>query len=182
MTNVPKFLSNHAFPTDITDDITAMVRVNLAGEESAVTIYEGQYKALQDDPIAPTILEMKTHEEDHRTAFREWAGRVHARPSLFGMVWKAAGKALGYGAGILGPSYAMAQTEAVEAVIEEHYAEQICMMPPGAFRDLLIKCQAEEAEHKHLGSTMRKNSLALDGWMALTRFGTRLAIKVAKRI
>lgn len=182
MTQAQKFLPTQGFPSDVGDDIKTMVRVNLAGEESAVTIYEGQYKALQDDPIASTILEMKVHEEEHRAEFREWTRRTHARPSLFGMVWKAAGRALGYIAGVLGPSYAMAQTEAVETVIEEHYAEQIHTTEPGEFRDLLIKCQAEEADHKHLGATMRKQSLMLEGWMALTRLGTRLAIKIAKRI
>lgn len=182
MTQSQKFLSKDAFPTDVEDDINAMVRVNLAGEESAVTIYEGQYQALEDDPIASTILEMKVHEEGHCAAFRAWTKRTHARPSLFGIMWKIAGRALGYVAGVLGPSYAMAQTEAVEAVIEEHYAEQIRISAPGEFRNLLIKCQAEEAEHKHLGATMRKHSLSLEAWMLLTRLGTRLAIKVAKRI
>ena len=35
-----------------------MVRVNLAGEESAVTIYEVNIR--QQGRLAPTILEMKT--------------------------------------------------------------------------------------------------------------------------
>lgn len=182
MVLVKKFLSPYEFPVSPEEDVQKMVRVNLAGEESAVTIYEGQYKALKEDPIASTIEEMKAHEMEHRSAFLEWAKYTHTRPSLFGMIWKAAGFALGYVAGRLGPSYAMAQTQAVEMVIEEHYGQQVSAMTPGPFKDLLVKCQEEEIEHKHLGAQMREHSLALDVWMVLTCLGTKVAIKVAQRI
>ncbi|WP_052545659.1 demethoxyubiquinone hydroxylase family protein [Candidatus Hepatobacter penaei] len=176
------FLPAHPFPCPVEDDFSSMIRVNLAGEQSAVTIYEGQMRALGDDAIAPVIEEMKVHEEEHEALFLALVRQHHVRPSLFGVLWRWAGYGLGWVAGKLGPSYAMAQTEAVETVIEQHYQEQIDHVPPGDFRTTLKKCQEDEHHHKAVGAQTRNRSLSLDGWMLLTRLGTRLAVRIAKRI
>ncbi len=175
-------LPTHPFPCPIEDDLPSMIRVNLAGEQSAVTIYEGQMRALGDDEVVSMVEEMKAHEQEHEALFLDLVRQHHVRPSLFGVLWRWAGCGLGWVAGKLGPSYAMAQTEAVETVIEQHYQEQIDHVPPGDFRATLRQCQEDEQHHKALGAQSRDHSLTLDGWMLLTRLGTRLAVRIAKRI
>lgn len=176
------FLPKTSFPGDVRLPLARMVRVNLAGEESAVAIYKGQLQALAKTPAAPDIQDMLQHEQEHAEAFVHWMGKLHARPSLFGFFWRTAGYGLGFLAGKLGTSYAMAQTEAVEKVIEIHYGEQISQIAPGPFRALLEKCQAEEAHHKEVGAAQHTSGLLLDSWMRLTSLGTMLAVRIAERV
>ena len=176
------FLPSRGFPVRVEDTLDDMIRVNLAGEDSAVAIYSGQLRALEGDMVSATISDMKTHEQEHKEAFETWMKRYHVRPSFFGFFWHVAGYALGFLSGKLGSSYAMAQTEAVETVIETHCQRQIDQIKSGPFRSLLKKCQLEEVHHKEISSQTRSQHLGLDFWMLATRVGTKVAVRIAKRI
>jgi ubiquinone biosynthesis monooxygenase Coq7 len=69
------------------------------------------------------------------------------RPTLFGPFWHVAGFALGVGTALLGPKAAMACTEAVETVIDEHYGEQTDALADGSDPELkaMIDLAAQEA-------------------------------------
>jgi len=177
------FLPKYPLPVDLKESYAQMLRVNLAGEEGAVAIYKGQLSKTHQEHEKKEIEEMLSHETEHCKLFQREM-RIHqSRPSLFSLLWNP----LGYGVGRLSMSfgyhYAMAQTEAIEEVIVEHYQTQIDQTDlQSTWGKLLKQCQEDEAHHQHIGKENSDTSLTLDLWRVLTRLGTRTCIALAKRI
>ena len=109
--------------------IASMLRVDHAGEYSAVAIYRGQQavfgrsSATQD--IAAQLVEMEAEEQHHLDSFDTMLNARRVRPTALGPLWQVAGYSLGVVTALMGKKAAHACTEAVETVIEQHYAEQI---------------------------------------------------------
>lgn len=106
-----------------------ILRVDHAGELGAVWIYRGQ-RAVFDagrgrERVAGQLAEMEGHEAEHLKAFDTLLVERGVRPTLFAPIWRAAGFALGAATALMGEKAAHACTEAVETVIEGHYAGQI---------------------------------------------------------
>ena len=106
-----------------------MLRVDHAGELGAVAIYQGQravFAALDKPPaLAADLEQMAAHEATHLAAFDRLLNQRGVRPTVLVPLWRLAGFALGAGTALLGEKAAHACTEAVESVIEQHYADQI---------------------------------------------------------
>ena len=106
-----------------------MLRVDHAGELGAVAIYQGQravFAALDTPPLlAGALEEMAAHEAVHLAAFDRLLTARGVRPTLLTPLWRLAGFVLGAGTALMGEKAAHACTEAVESVIEQHYAAQI---------------------------------------------------------
>lgn len=102
--------------------LDSYIRVNHAGEFGAVRIYQGQIDALGDNPI---IQEMLSQEKEHLSAFEEEMRARKIRPTAFLPLWSALGYGLGFISGKIGKSAAMACTQAVEEIIDEHYLMQL---------------------------------------------------------
>jgi ubiquinone biosynthesis monooxygenase Coq7 len=97
--------------------LAEILRVDHAGELGAVYIYRGQRAVLD--------ARGEAQEAVHLAAFDRLLPEHGVRPTVFTPLWRLAGFALGAGTALLGQTAAHACTEAVETVIEEHYAGQI---------------------------------------------------------
>lgn len=166
-----------------------MLRVDHAGEYGAVAIYRGQravFDALgHKQETAAAIAEMEAGEEEHLSTFDALLAERRVRPTLLAPLWNAAGFGLGAATALMGEKAAMACTEAVEDVIEKHYAEQ---------------AEALETDEPELAATIRKfrddeighkttaeeaGAREAPGYSLLSaaiKAGCRAAIKVAERI
>lgn len=125
-----------------------MIRVDHAGEYGADRIYAGQMFVLgQDKKTGPLIQHMwdqarkysvsftflyvptrssLKQEKDHLEAFEKMMPEYRVRPTILLPIWHLAGFALGAGSALIGGKEgAMAATVAVEAVITEHYNDQV---------------------------------------------------------
>ena len=107
--------------------LAEILRVDHAGELGAVYIYRGQRAVLdrRGGKLAGQLAHMEDQEAVHLAAFDRLLSDRGVRPTLMTPLWRAAGFALGAGTALLGEKAAHACTEAVETVIEEHYAGQI---------------------------------------------------------
>ncbi len=109
--------------------LAEILRVDHAGELGAVAIYQGQravFAALdKPPPLAAEVEEMAAHEAVHLAAFDRLLTARGVRPTVLTPLWRLAGFALGAGTALMGEKAAHACTEAVETVIEQHYADQI---------------------------------------------------------
>ena len=109
--------------------LAEILRVDHAGELGAVAIYQGQravFAALDKPPaLAAELEEMAAHEAVHLSAFDRLLTARGVRPTVLVPLWRLAGFALGAGTALLGEKAAHACTEAVESVIEQHYADQV---------------------------------------------------------
>src|SRR5688572_28452690 len=166
-----------------------ILRVDHAGELGVVHIYRGQRAVLGAAPgrerIAGQLAEMESHEAEHLSRFDRLLTERQVRPTAMAPLWRLAGFALGAGTALLGDKAAHACTEAVETVIEEHYAGQIAEL---ADRDPelaaeLTKFRDEELAHRDLA--VEEGAREAPGYALLSaviRTGCRAAIKISEKI
>jgi ubiquinone biosynthesis monooxygenase Coq7 len=166
-----------------------ILRVDHAGELGAVSIYRGQRAVLGAAPgherIAGQLAEMEGHEAEHLARFDRLLTQHKVRPTALAPVWRLAGFALGAGTALMGDKAAHACTEAVETVIEEHYADQVTEIAdrePELAAEL-ERFRQEELAHRDLART--EGAREAPGYAllsAIIRTGCRAAIKISEKV
>lgn len=166
-----------------------MLRVDHAGELGAVHIYRGQQAVLGQakghERTTAQLKEMEGHEAVHLARFDELLNQHRVRPTLMAPVWRAAAFAIGAGTALLGDKAAHACTEAVETVIEKHYADQIAEIgdrDPELAAEL-TKFRDEELAHRDIA--IEEGAREAPGHPILTaviQAGCRAAIKISEKI
>lgn len=167
------------------DLVDAMIRVDHAGEYGAKRIYDGQLAVLGGTPAGAVIAEMAEQEQRHLDHFDDLLVRRRVRPTALSPIWHAAGYALGVGSALLGEKAAMACTEAVESVIDEHYAEQARRLgdDEAPLRATIEEFRADEQEHHDTALEQgAAQAPAHDLLTGAVRTGTRLAIWLSTRV
>ncbi|MBT5435283.1 MAG: demethoxyubiquinone hydroxylase family protein [Rhodospirillaceae bacterium] len=167
------------------DLVKAMIRVDHAGEYGAKRIYDGQLAVLGDSPSARVIAHMADQEQRHLDHFDDLLVERRVRPTLLSPVWHVAGYALGVGSALLGEKAAMACTEAVESVIDEHYADQADKLgdDEAELRSTVEQFRAEEQEHHDTALEHgAAEAPAHDLLTGAVKTGTRLAIWLSTRV
>lgn len=170
--------------------IEQMLRVDHAGEYGAVAIYGGQRAIYGTLPhkvrIARQLEEMEADEQVHLEAFDALLVEHHARPTALGPIWNMAGHALGAVTALMGDKAAHACTEAVETVIEQHYASQVTelrAMGEDTLADRFDQFRTEELAHRDLAiEEGAKDAPGYPLLSGLIQAGCRLAIKVSEKI
>jgi ubiquinone biosynthesis monooxygenase Coq7 len=166
-----------------------ILRVDHAGELAAVQIYRGQQAvfaaARGKQAAAEEFSELGRQEEAHLEAFETLLTRRGVRPSLLSPLWSAAGFALGAATALIGEEAAHACTEAVESVIEQHYAGQVAELTEvePELAGQLDRYRAEELAHHD--QAIESGARDAPGYGLLTRViraGCRAAIKTAERV
>jgi ubiquinone biosynthesis monooxygenase Coq7 len=165
--------------------IERMIRVDHAGEYGAKRIYDGQLAVLGQSAAAPSIRRMAEQEENHLRAFDQLIVERRVRPTLLSPLWHIAGFALGAGTALLGPKAAMACTEAVEEVIDAHYARQASAL---GSEEAELKATIEEFrthEIEHRDAARAEGAKDAPAYALLTnavKAGSRLAIWLSERL
>ena len=169
--------------------LSEILRVDHAGELGAAHIYRGQQAVLGAAPRhARTAEQLKTmaeQEAEHLHAFDRLLTERQVRPSLLAPFWRAAGLALGAGTALLGDKAAHACTEAVESVIERHYADQIAELADGEpeLAKTLSRFRDEELAHRDLAvDEGARQAPGYELLSTLIRAGCRAAIKISEKI
>ncbi|BCW87791.1 3-demethoxyubiquinol 3-hydroxylase [Alphaproteobacteria bacterium SO-S41] len=171
------------------DDIAAMIRVDHAGEYGAVRIYEGQLAVLGASPAtarsAALVRHMAAQEDAHLATFDRLIAERGVRPTVLAPVWDAAGFALGAVTALMGETAAMACTEAVEEVIDAHYAAQEEKLKgrDAELEDVVTRFRAEEIEHRD--TARAEGAKEAPAYPVLTGFvkaGVRLAIRLSEKV
>jgi len=166
-----------------------ILRVDHAGELAAVYIYRGQRAVLNKAPgkdrIAYQLQEMEAHEAEHLAAFNQLLTQRRVRPTLLTPVWRAAAFALGAGTALMGEKAAHACTEAVETVIEKHYAGQIAELTerePGLAAEL-TRFRDDELSHRDQAISEGAREAPLYPLLsAVIAAGCRTAIKISEKV
>jgi 3-demethoxyubiquinol 3-hydroxylase len=165
--------------------VERIIRVDHAGEFGAVRIYQGQYAVLKNTDQAETIAHMKEQEEVHRAKFEQLIAERRVRPTLLSPFWNVAGYALGAGTALLGKEAAMACTEAVEEVIDEHYLHQLEQLGEDEpeLREVIEKFRAEEIEHRDIAREHgAKDAPGYEMLTTAVKAGSKVAIWLSSRI
>jgi len=169
--------------------LAEILRVDHAGELGAVHIYRGQRAVLAQAPgrdrIAGQLAEMEGHEAEHLARFDRLLTEHNVRPTAMAPIWRLAAFTLGAGTALLGEKAAHACTEAVESVIEQHYAGQIAELAdtdPELAAEL-TKFRDEELAHRDLA--VEEGAREAPGYgllAAVIRTGCRAAIKISEKV
>ncbi|MGH6718442.1 MAG: demethoxyubiquinone hydroxylase family protein [Alphaproteobacteria bacterium] len=165
--------------------VAAMIRVDHAGEYGARRIYVGQLAVLGATPAAAPIRDMAEQERRHLAAFDRLVVDRRVRPTALAPLWHVAGFALGAASALLGPSAAMACTEAVESVIDDHYRRQARRLgdDEADLRATIEEFRADEI--RHMATARAHGAAAAPGYTPLSaaiKAGTRLAIWLSTRV
>ena len=148
-----------------------ILRVDHAGELAAVYIYRGQRAVL--------------NEAEHLAAFNQLLTRRRVRPTLMTPIWRAAAFALGAGTALMGEKAAHACTEAVETVIEKHYAGQIAELQSQepALAAELSRFRDDELAHRDLAVSEGARAAPFYPLLsAVIAAGCRTAIKISEKL
>ena len=188
MSKAAKSNETRPLPGDRTldQDIERMVRVDHAGEFGAVRIYAGQRAVLGDShPKAGLIRHMHEQEKVHLDRFNKIINERNVRPTIMAPIWDVAGFALGAATALLGEKAAMACTQAVEEVIDDHYEEQRQKLKgkDPELEQVIKDFQAEEVEHKKIAEA--HGAEEAPGYPVLSatiKAGCRAAIWISKRV
>jgi ubiquinone biosynthesis monooxygenase Coq7 len=166
-----------------------ILRVDHAGELGAVHIYRGQRAVFAEAPgrerMTETLADMEAHEQVHLARFDRLLTDHQVRPTLLAPLWRAAGFALGASTALLGEKAAHACTEAVENVIEEHYAGQIAELEtrePALAAEL---SQFRDDELAHRDTAVAEGAHEAPGYDLLSsviRLGCRAAIMISEKV
>lgn len=169
--------------------LAEILRVDHAGELAAVQIYRGQRAVLQrargQQRLADHFAELEAQEAEHLARFDKLLTERQVRPTAFAPLWRVAGFALGAGTALLGEKAAHACTEAVESVIEGHYAEQIAELAerdPGLAAEL---GQFRDDELAHRDHAVEEGAREAPGYGLLSAVigaGCRVAIKISEKL
>lgn len=165
-----------------------ILRVDHAGELAAVHIYRAQsmvFSATPERALSNDLKRMEFEEQVHLDRFDALMREHEVRPTVMTPVWRLAAMGLGVGTALMGPKAAHACTEAVESVIEKHYAEQIDALKdrePDLAAEL-TKFRDDEIGHKdHAVSSGAHQAPAYPLLSAVVQAGCRLAIKISEKI
>jgi ubiquinone biosynthesis monooxygenase Coq7 len=165
-----------------------MLRVDHAGELAAVQIYRGQsmvFGGTKQDALSQQFQRMQGEEQVHLDAFETLLRDRKVRPTALTPVWRLASLGLGIGTALLGEKAAHACTEAVESVIEEHYAEQIREVS-GSDPDLAEKLTQfrndEVGHHDRAVDQGAREAPAYPLLSAVIKAGCRVAIRLSEKI
>jgi ubiquinone biosynthesis monooxygenase Coq7 len=169
--------------------LAEILRVDHAGELGAVHIYRGQRAVLNSarghDRIAFQLQEMEAQEAVHLAAFDALLTERRVRPTAMAPLWRVAGFALGAATALIGESAVHACTEAVESVIEDHYAGQIAELA-GDEPELaaeLSRFREEELAHRDQAlDEGARSAPAYPVLAAVIRAGCRAAIKISEKL
>jgi len=176
-------------PGTLRQRLAEILRVDHAGELGAVWIYRGQ-RAVFDgaegrERIGADLAEMEAHEQAHLERFDALLNDRNVRPTLLAPVWRAAGFALGAGTALMGEKAAHACTEAVETVIEDHYAGQIAELA-GREPELAAELSRfRDEELAHRDRAVEEGAREAPGYAVLSaviRAGCRAAIKLSEKL
>lgn len=170
--------------------IEEMIRVDHAGEYGAVTIYKAQAAVFRPLPhkagMANQMQRMQDDEQAHLDAFDDLVLTTPARPTALAPLWELGGTLLGFATAMMGERAAHACTEAVEKVIEGHYASQIEELEIMGETELAARfTQFREEEIAHKDFAVSEGAHEAAGYpllAALIEGGCRTAIAASERV
>ena len=169
--------------------LAQMLRVDHAGEMAAVEIYKAQKAVFARTANTGDIYgQLDAQEKDeiiHKVEFDKILNERGIRPTIMAPIWKPAAWALGTITALMGEKAAHACTEAVEAVIEEHYLSQemeLCATEAD-LRATIQKFREEETKHKEDAIAFgAKEAVGYPILSAFIKAGCRAAIGISQRI
>lgn len=169
--------------------LAEILRVDHAGELGAVHIYRGQRAVLGagkgQERLAGQLAEMEGHEAVHLARFDRLLNERRVRPTALTPLWRVAGFALGAGTALLGDKAAHACTEAVESVIEQHYAGQIAELEAREPELAAELSKFRDEELAHRDHALEEGAREAPGYAVLSaviRAGCRAAIKISEKV
>jgi ubiquinone biosynthesis monooxygenase Coq7 len=169
--------------------LAEILRVDHAGELGPCTSIAASGRCsprpAASERISGQLADMEAHEAEHLARFDALLNDRQVRPTLMAPLWRAAGFALGAGTALLGEKAAHACTEAVENVIEDHYAGQIAELAharAGTGRRAFQVPRRGAGPPRPGGGRGRPRSPGLRLLSAVIRAGCKAAIKISEKV
>ena len=169
--------------------IEEFLRVDHAGERSAIKIYEGQLLALntfvKDNKLKKMIEEMKNHEKEHLDFFNKEIKKRNIKPTKLLPLWDLLGIGLGFSSAMMGKKATMLCTASVEEIIDGHYQNQLNQISSDEknLKKKIKKFRDDEIHHKNIAYD---NGASKEGLYSILdkiiKTGSKVAISISEKI
>ena len=199
-TDAERLRQSHALGPDGSERMALAARVadlrtDHAGEIGAVMIYRGILAVTRDADVRHFAQAHLATEVGHLDQIEPLLA-PRQRSRLLPL-WRIAGWLTGALPASVGPQAVYATIEAVETFVDQHYAEQIESIdrqdpgrshgPLQTLRALLQACRSDEIAHRDEAAALfalcgKRPSLALRMWVWSVGAGSRVAVKICRRI
>lgn len=175
--------------------LVADLRTDHAGESGAVMIYRGILYVTRDTHLRHFAQAHLATEAHHLAQIEPLLTTVQRSRLL--PLWHIAGWLTGALPALVGPRAVYATIEAVESFVDHHYGEQIEAIdrhdplgtdpPLQSVRALLQACRSDEIAHRDEAAALfaeggGRASLMLRGWVWAVGAGSRMAVKICRRV
>jgi ubiquinone biosynthesis monooxygenase Coq7 len=164
-----------------------ILKVNHAGENGAVRIYQGQILAakLYSKNLARELIECKSHEERHLKIFEsELAKRKQPRCKNY-HICSVGGFVLGIITGLCGSGAISATTQSVESVVLKHLKHQISVLKgvdESAVTAIKSILSEEQAHHDLFTAKLNPHSIWLKIFSPVVTLSTELVIWLGMKL
>lgn len=171
---------------DLPQELCAELRTDHAGETGAVWIYRG-ILSLSLNPAVRRFAKSHLRAEQRHLAFFE-AWLPQGEHSLLLPVWRLAGWLLGASSALGGSFLVYRSIDAVESMVDGHYAAQIVALAqhPRArpLQEQLQRFRAEECSHRDEARHLAPRILGpwSQAWRRLVMIGSQLGVLISRRI
>ena len=166
-------------------NIDRALRVNHAGEYAACRICEGQIDGSRSGD-KEKFFDMLVQEREHLAFFNKELVARKIRPTVFISIWDKLSYALGYFSSRYSLKIGMLAVEAIENVIEQHYADQIPLLNKDVeLQKTIKKFQEDETSHKnHAKSHYNHSHLNIleSYFFKCVQSACKVAISISKRV
>lgn len=173
----------------LSDYLERELRSDHAGETGAVFIYRGISAVARWRKNAELLAFASRHgatESEHLRLVEDWLPPAR-RSRLLGP-WRLAGWLTGALPALFGRRAVYATIAAVETFVDSHYQQQIDHLQqhggPEGLLPLLLRCQADEREHRDEASALAgvPAILPLRAWCKVVGAGSAAAVVLARRV
>ncbi len=130
-------------------NVSALMRVNHAGEVAAQALYQGQALVASSPSLRDQLLVAGREELDHLDWCAQRISELGARPSLLSPVWYAGSFAIGVIAGLTGERYSLGFVAETERQVVNHLQSHLQQLPheDARTRAIIEQMQLDEQQH-----------------------------------
>jgi ubiquinone biosynthesis monooxygenase Coq7 len=143
--------------------VSAMMRVNLAGEVAAQGLYRGQMLLARNSELKQHLQQAAEEELSHFAWCYQRLQDLDARPSVFNPIWYCGALMIGLMASVIGDANSLGFVIATEEQVGKHLAGHLERLPPQDLqsRAIVVKMYEDELAHAQEAATRGGERLPL---------------------
>lgn len=160
--------------------VSALMRVNHAGEVCAQALYQGQALTARSSHIKVQMTEAQLEENDHLAWCEKRLSELNSHPSYLNPIWYFGSFCLGAIAGLLGDKISLGFVAETERQVSLHLKSHLEKLPEEDEKTRAILTQMEIDESKHQATALKEGGIILPQFIqTLMKFTSKIMTRTS---